>query len=103
MQELNPAKLALLFRREFTLCAVKPGETIALYGADPERARAAARAFAGNFLFSTGPNTQGGGTRNTKGHYDVPMRDCTVMLDNETVIDRGCFVDARMTVARVAR
>ncbi len=78
-------------------------DAIALYGADPERARAAARAFAGNFLFSTGPNTQGGGTRNTKGHYDVPMRDCTVMLDNDVVIERGRLVDPRMTVTRVAR
>src|SRR5882724_4231521 len=78
-------------------------DAIALYGADPERARAAARAFAGNFLFSTGPNTQGGGTRNTKGHYDVPMRDCTVMLDNDVVIERGRFVDPRMAVERVSR
>ncbi len=78
-------------------------DAIALYGADPERARAAARAFAGNFLFSTGPNTQGGGSRNTKGHYDVPMRDCTVMLDNDVVIDRGRVADPRMAVARVAR
>mgnify|MGYP003423839688 CR=1 FL=1 len=38
---------------------------------------------AGNFLFSTGPNSQGGGKRNTRGHYDVPMRDCTVTLDNQ--------------------
>ena len=78
-------------------------DAIALYGAEPERARAAARAFAGNFLFSTGPNTQGGGTRNTKGHYDVPMRDCTVMLDNELVVERGRLVDPAMAVERVAR
>ena len=45
------------------------------------------RGFAGNFLFSTGPNTQGGGTRVTKGHYDLPMKDCTVYLDNEMIID----------------
>ena len=28
-QELNPAKLAMLFKKEFELSAVKPGETIA--------------------------------------------------------------------------
>ena len=28
--EINPAKLAMLFKREFELCAVKRGETIAL-------------------------------------------------------------------------
>ena len=29
-QELNPAKLPLLFRRQFQLCSVKRGETICL-------------------------------------------------------------------------
>ncbi len=75
--------------------------SIALNGDEPERSRAAARTFPGNFLFSTGPNTQGGGKRNTRGHYDVPMRDCTVMLDNETIIDRGNIVDPNMVVERV--
>ena len=73
---------------------------IALNGDDPERSRAAARTFPGNFLFSTGPNTQGGGKRTTRGHYDVPLRDCTVMLDNETIIDAGRIVDDRMKVER---
>ncbi len=76
---------------------------IALNGDDPERSRAAARTFPGNFLFSTGPNTQGGGTRKTRGHYDVPMRDCTVVLDNEVVIDRGKLIDEKMIVQRVRR
>ena len=76
---------------------------IALNGDDPERAHAAARVFPGNFLFSTGPNTQGGGTRNTKGHYDVPMRDCSVILDNEVIIDKGRIVDAAMIVEREVR
>jgi 2,5-dihydroxypyridine 5,6-dioxygenase len=76
---------------------------IALNGDEPERHRAAARTFPGNFLFSTGPNTQGGGKRDTKGHYDVPMRDCTVALDGNVVIERGRIVDAAMKVARVAR
>jgi 2,5-dihydroxypyridine 5,6-dioxygenase len=58
----------------------------------PARCVAHGRAFAGNFLFSTGPNTQGGGTRTTRGHYDVPMRDCSVFLDGEQVIDRGRIV-----------
>jgi 2,5-dihydroxypyridine 5,6-dioxygenase len=58
---------------------------------------------AGNFLFSTGPNSQGGGKRTTKGHYDVPMRDCTVTLDNDVIIERGKFADEKMRVMRVAR
>lgn len=76
---------------------------IALNGDDPERAHAAARVFPGNFLFSTGPNTQGGGTRDTKGHYDVPMRDCSVILDNEVIIDKGRIVDEAMIVERETR
>jgi 2,5-dihydroxypyridine 5,6-dioxygenase len=76
---------------------------LALNGDEPERSRAAARTFPGNFLFSTGPNTQGGGKRDTKGHYDVPLRDCTVQLDGRTIIERGKIVDQGMQVARVAR
>ena len=76
---------------------------IALHGDTPERHRAAARTFPGNFLFSTGPNTQGGGRRNTRGHYDVPMRDCTVELDGRKVIEDGRIVDAGMKVSREAR
>jgi 2,5-dihydroxypyridine 5,6-dioxygenase len=76
---------------------------IALHGDAPDRHHAGARAFAGNFLFSTGPNTQGGGSRATRGHYDVPMRDCTVMLDGDVVVERGRIVDRRMIVPRIAR
>jgi 2,5-dihydroxypyridine 5,6-dioxygenase len=74
-----------------------------LNGDEPERNRAAARVFPGNFLFSTGPNTQGGGKRATRGHYDVPMRDCTVSLDNKVIIDKGKLVDPKMIVPREAR
>jgi 2,5-dihydroxypyridine 5,6-dioxygenase len=77
-------------------------DAIALNGADPRRHHASARCFAGNFLFSTGPNSQGGGKRTTKGHYDVPMRECTVALDNDVIIDRGGFADEKMRVTRVA-
>jgi 2,5-dihydroxypyridine 5,6-dioxygenase len=76
---------------------------IALNGDAPERSRAAARVFPGNFLFSTGPNTEGGGKRKTRGHYDVPMRDCTVILDNEVIIEKGRLVDEKMRVPRVQR
>jgi 2,5-dihydroxypyridine 5,6-dioxygenase len=76
---------------------------IALHGDEPDRHHAGARAFAGNFLFSTGPNTQGGGKRTTKGHYDVPMRGCTVMLDGQVIVERGRVVEPKMVVPRVAR
>ena len=45
------------------------------------------RAFAGNFLYSTGANEVAG--RHTLGHFDLPLRGCTVMLDGETVVDAG--------------
>jgi hypothetical protein len=62
-------------------------DNIALHGNEPSYHSGALRTFAGNFLFSTGPNTQGGGKRNTQGHYDVPMRDCTVMLEAPRIRD----------------
>ena len=46
-----------------------------------------ARAFAGNFLFSTGANENAG--RFTAGHFDLPMRGCTVALDGQVVVDAG--------------
>jgi 2,5-dihydroxypyridine 5,6-dioxygenase len=76
---------------------------IALNGDVPERHRASARVIPGNFLFSTGPNTQGGGKRNTRGHYDVPMRDCSIVLDGKMVVDKGRLADPRMVVPRQAR
>lgn len=78
-------------------------DSIALYGDGPERSRAASRCFPGNFLFSTGPNTQGGGKRTTRGHYDVPMRDCTISLDGTVVVEDGHLVDPKMIVPRVRR
>ena len=46
-----------------------------------------ARAFAGNFLYSTGANENAG--RFTAGHFDLPMRGCTVALDGRVVVDAG--------------
>jgi 2,5-dihydroxypyridine 5,6-dioxygenase len=76
---------------------------IALNGDTPERSRAATRVFPGNFLFSTGPNTEGGGNRRTKGHYDVPMRNCNVYLDGAVIIEHGKIVDKNMQVPRQKR
>ncbi|MCY4104383.1 MAG: peptidase M29 [bacterium] len=45
------------------------------------------RAFAGNVVYSTGANETAG--RFCRGHFDLPMRSCTVTLDGETVVDRG--------------
>ena len=78
-------------------------DNIALNGDIPEHNRAGARSFPGNFLFSTGPNSQGGGKRTTRGHYDVPMRHCTIALDGNVVVDEGRLVDPKMIVPRVQR
>jgi len=45
------------------------------------------RVFAGNFLFSTGANEQAG--RFTKGHFDLPMRNCTMTLDEAVIVEHG--------------
>ncbi len=45
------------------------------------------RAFAGNFLYSTGANEVAG--RHTLGHFDLPLRGCTIALDGEAVVVDG--------------
>lgn len=45
------------------------------------------RAVAGNFLFSTGANEFAG--RFTRGHFDLPIMNCTIALDGAVVVDRG--------------
>ena len=45
------------------------------------------RAFAGNFLYSTGANEVAG--RYTRGHFDLPLRNCTVELDGVAVVEAG--------------
>ena len=48
------------------------------------------RAFAGNFLYSTGANEVAG--RYTRGHFDLPLRNCTVELDGVAVVEQGRVV-----------
>ena len=45
------------------------------------------RAFAGNFLYSTGANEVAG--RHTLGHFDLPLKGCTIQLDGDTIVDAG--------------
>jgi len=45
------------------------------------------RAFAGNFLYSTGANEVAG--RHTRGHFDLPLRHCTIELDGVAVVENG--------------
>ena len=55
-----------------------------------------ARAVAGNFLYSTGANEVAG--RFTAGHFDLPMRHCTVALDGTPVVVHGELVPALRNV-----
>jgi 2,5-dihydroxypyridine 5,6-dioxygenase len=48
------------------------------------------RAFAGNFLYSTGANEVAG--RHTLGHFDLPLRGCTIALDGELVVKEGVLL-----------
>ncbi|MGI9116960.1 MAG: leucyl aminopeptidase [Gaiellales bacterium] len=50
------------------------------------------RSFYGNVLFSTGPNSELGGTNHTACHVDVPMHGCSLFLDDEPVVIDGDIV-----------
>ena len=45
------------------------------------------RAFAGNFLYSTGANPSA--DRHTLGHFDLPVRNCTIELDGRAIAVDG--------------
>ena len=57
------------------------------------------RSFYGNVLFSTGPNTELGGKNDTHCHLDIPLRGCTLYLDNQLVVDGGKIIPEQMRVA----
>ncbi|MDP2086349.1 MAG: peptidase M29 [Gemmobacter sp.] len=49
------------------------------------------RALAGSFLWSTGANQYAG--RFTLGHFDLPMRNCTIALDGRVVVRDGVLTE----------
>lgn len=55
-----------------------------------------ALAFHGNVLFSLGPNAEVGGTNDTMCHIDMPMRNCSLYLDGEVIVDKGRVVPDEM-------
>jgi 2,5-dihydroxypyridine 5,6-dioxygenase len=61
-------------------------EALAMYG-QRDTNGTELRAFAGNFLFSTGANEFAG--RYTEGHFDIPVRGCTITLDGDPVVVEG--------------
>ena len=48
------------------------------------------RAFAGSFLYSTGANEVA--NRHTLGHFDLPMRGCSVSIDGQVVVQDGALL-----------
>ena len=50
------------------------------------------RAYAGNFLYSTGANEVAG--RHTLGHFDLPLRGCTIALDGDVIVRDGVLQGA---------
>ncbi|MFM0673359.1 hypothetical protein [Paraburkholderia sediminicola] len=75
-------------------------DQVTLTGNQMDRIASHTRAWPGVFLFSTGPNDQGGGSNRTPAHLDLPMFDCTVAFDDKTVIKDGVIVDPQMVVAQ---
>jgi 2,5-dihydroxypyridine 5,6-dioxygenase len=59
-----------------------------------------ARAFYGNFLFSTGANIEAGGKRDTACHMDIPLRRCSLSLDGEPMTIDGDVIPPDQKVSR---
>jgi 2,5-dihydroxypyridine 5,6-dioxygenase len=59
------------------------------------------RSFYGNVLFSTGPNQELGGPNDTPCHIDVPMRNCSLWLDERPIVVDGDIVVEEMKVPGV--
>ncbi|ALG90898.1 MULTISPECIES: M29 family metallopeptidase [Actibacterium] len=54
------------------------------------------RSFYGNVMFSTGPNNELGGPNDTACHLDIPMRNCSLFLDDEAIVIDGDVVVKEM-------
>lgn len=57
------------------------------------------RSFFGNVMFSTGPNNELGGDNCTPCHLDIPMRNCSLFLDDEPIVVAGDVVIPEMRPA----
>ncbi len=60
------------------------------------------RAFYGNVLWSTGPNTDVGGTRMTPAHLDIVMKGASLYLDGEPMVLDGDVIPHDQKVRRSA-
>lgn len=72
-----------------------------LWSVDPPGIGMDGRACYGNVLFSMGPDTEFGGSNDTACHLDLPMRHCSLWLDDTQILDHGDVLppDMRVTPA----
>jgi hypothetical protein len=84
------------FKDSLRLCAVRPGESVAVLSETRSRELVAC-AFAGSFLASTGAHETA--RRFTACHFDFPLPGCTVALDGKKVVDGGRRSDERVQAA----
>ncbi len=57
------------------------------------------RSFYGNVLFSSGPNNELGGPNDSPCHLDIPLRGCSLFLDDEPIVIDGDVVVKEMRPA----
>ena len=56
------------------------------------------RAYYGNVLFSIGPNIEFGGDNDTACHLDLPMKNCSLWLDDDLIVENGHVIPDDMRV-----
>lgn len=61
-----------------------------------------ALSFYGNVLFSLGPNVELGGSNDTACHLDLPLRNCSLWLDDVQILNNGDVVHPEMRVTHSA-
>src|ERR1700712_674999 len=57
------------------------------------------RSFYGNVMFSIGPNNELGGPNDPPCHFDIPMRGCSLYLDDALIVDAGALTVPEMRPA----
>lgn len=57
-----------------------------------------ALSFYGNVLFSLGPNVEVGGSNDTACHMDIPLRGCSLSLDDVEIVRDGDIVHPELKV-----
>lgn len=68
-----------------------PGEFPGGMGMEP-------RSYYGNVMFSTGPNSELGGKNSTQCHLDIPMRGCSLYLDDKKILEDGDIINSEILI-----